>query len=273
MNEIGRLDAEDKKNLNKSLAEIEEMLKKKHTRKAEKKILEITKTPNYFIREYFGTKMAKTSYPELMEKIATKMLEHKFYGVRATALFFFYKMDEKHLEKIFAILEKTYDSVPWEVETIINEMWKHHPDRMKEKMLVWIEDEDEKKRALAFHGMDNIARLDTNYIMEFISKAIDDKSVEVQKKITHILTQVVRVNPILVFPYVHEWLLDANDQRIKTIWVSMKKLSNIVVQRSKRDQSHELVMLTEQTIEDWKRDPNNKVAEMGNKLHNIIKRR
>jgi 3-methyladenine DNA glycosylase AlkC len=108
--------------------------------------------------------------------------------------------------------------------------------------------------------------------MDFIGKVIDDETMEVQKKITHILTQVARVNPIVVFPYIREWLSDANDQRIKTIWVSMKKLANIVVQKNRRDSREEFVILTEQTIQDWMNDENENMSQMGERLWRIVQK-
>jgi hypothetical protein len=73
-----------------------------------------------------------------------------------------------------------------------------------------------------------------------------------------------------VYPYIREWLAKADDKRIKTIWVSMKKLANIVNQRSKRDKEHDFVLLTDQTIRDWKNDENKNVSHMGRKLFRII---
>jgi len=273
LNDIGRLDSEDRKELDQIIDEIHKLISKNYTKKAEKKLVEIAKTPNYFIREYLGKHLSNCEKIEHLEKIANNMISHKLYGVRATALFFLNDIYKNKPQKLFQILGKTYATIPWEVETVVDAMWRKYPTLMKEEMLIWVEDEDEKKRALSFHGMDNIARDDTNYIMNFVSKAIDDESMEVQKKITHILTQVVRVNPIVVFPYMREWLLEANDQRIKTIWVSMKKLSNIVVQRARRDKEQELVVLTKQTVIDWKNDDDKKVAEMGKKLYKIIKQK
>ncbi len=168
------------------------------------------------------------------------------------------------------LLEITFDSVPWEVESVINGMWKKYPDTMKEYMAAWIESENSQKRSLSFHGMENISRSDPIFIMDFIARAIDDDTMEVQKKITHILTQVARSNPIIVYPYVREWLAEADDRRTKTIWVSMKKLANIVVQRNRRDSKEEFVILTEQTVEDWRSDENENVSQMGDRLARII---
>ena len=272
MNEIGRLNGEDRKELNAFLDATFKLLDKNKIAQAEKKLIEISKTPNYFTREYLGRNLTKYEDHDKMMKITQRMLEHKLYGVRATALFYLYNFNFEEPEKIFEILEKTFDSVPWEVESIINDMWKRYADLMKERMSKWIESENSHKRALSFHGMENIANSDPNFIMAFIGKVIDDETMEVQKKITHILTQVARVNPIVVFPYIREWLSEADDQRIKTIWVSMKKLANIVVQKNRRDKTEEFVILTEQTIRDWMNDENENMSHMGERLWHIIQR-
>ncbi len=272
MNEIGRLNGEDRKEMNAFLDATFKLLDKNKIAQAEKKLVEISKTPNYFTREYLGRNLTNYEDHDKVMKITKHMLEHKLYGVRATALFYLYNFHIEEPENIFEILEKTFDSVPWEVESIINDMWKRYPDLMKDRMSIWIKSENSHKRALSFHGMENIANSDPNFIMDFIGKVIDDETMEVQKKITHILTQVARVNPIVVFPYIREWLSDANEQRIKTIWVSMKKLANIVVQKNRRDSKEEFVILTEQTIKDWTNDENENMSQMGERLWRIVKK-
>ena len=88
---------------------------------------------------------------------------------------------------------------------------------MKNYMPQWQKDNDEVKRSLSLHGMENIASSDPKFIMSFIGNMIDDESLEVQKKITHILTQVGRSKPNKCYPIVKKWLEDAEDKRIKTI--------------------------------------------------------
>ena len=88
MNDIGRLDSEDRKELDQIIDEIHKLISKNYTKKAEKKLVEIAKTPNYFIREYLGKHHSNCEKIEHLEKIANNMISHKLYGVRATALFF-----------------------------------------------------------------------------------------------------------------------------------------------------------------------------------------
>jgi len=270
LNEIGRLDSEDRLELNDELEEIFKLLNKDKLKVVEKRLINLAKTPNYFVREYIGKYLAKYEDHEKMIKLINGMLIHKIYGVRATALFYLYTIHYDEPEVLYKFVEETFDSVPWEVESIINNLWKRFPDMMKENMRSWIDSENSQQRALSFHGMECIAYDDPIYIMNYIAKAIDDETIEVQKKITHILTQVAKSNPIIVFPYIREWLAEADETRIKTIWVSMKKMANIVVQKNRRDQREEFVILTEQTIQDWKNDENENVAEMGKRLLRII---
>jgi 3-methyladenine DNA glycosylase AlkC len=272
LSKIGRLDSESRNELKEILDSIYKLLDENKKMKAEKKLVELSKTPNYFIREFTGKYLINYKDQRKIVPIVKKMISHKIYGVRATALFYYYMRYREDPEVMIKILEKSFEKIPWEVESIINEMWKRYPELMKERMKKWIVSDNSQQRALAFHGMENIAHSDPNYIMHFISTAIDDKTMEVQKKITHILTQVARANPIIVFPYIREWLSDADEKRIKTIWVSMKKLANIIIQRNHRERSGEFVLLTQQTINDWANDENENVAKMGKKLSYIINR-
>jgi len=271
LNTIGRLDNESRKELKDEVAIFFKLLDEDKKAKAEKKLFELSNTQNYFIREFVGKELIHYRDQRRIKPLATKMLKHKMYGIRATALFYFYKRYIEEEEKVLDILEQTFESTPWEVESIINDLWKKHPDLMKSRMTDWVVSKNSKKRALSFHGMENIANSDPGYIMNFVGKAIDDDNIDVQKKITHILTQVARANPVIVFPYIREWLADAEDQRIKTIWVSMKKLANIVNQRNRRDRHEEFVVLTQQTIEDWVSDDNENVSNMGERLARIIR--
>ncbi len=271
LKKIGRLDSDSIKELDLLLDSVFKLFDQGKKEKAEKELNKMAKTPNYFIREYIGKNLVKYSDQRKILAVAKRMLKHKMYGIRATALFYLYTRYMEDSEKILKLLNSNFETIPWEVESIINEMWKKFPDFMKIHMKEWQESKNEKKRALSFHGMENIARSDSNYIMEFISKSIDDETMDVQKKITHIMTQVARANPTIAFPYIREWLVTADERRIKTIWVSMKKLANIVKQKNRRDRSVEdFVILTEQTVNDWKNDENENVVNMGERLYRII---
>lgn len=273
LNKIGRLDSEDKKELMLILNHILDLVEDKKEDEAQKELKKLGMTQNYFIREFVGQELAGIDNQRILYPMIKELIDNKFYGARAISLFYLCKVHSNDVEEIFSILEQTFETTPWEVETIITNLWKDDPEFMKENMLKWIQSDNPKRRALSFHGMEFISNSDPAYIMDFISKAIDDDTIEVQKKITHILTQIARDNPIVVYPYVRQWLKEADERRVKTIWVSMKKLANIVNQRARRDDAEQFVMLTEQTIEDWVNDDDEKVVTMGEKLRYILSRR
>jgi 3-methyladenine DNA glycosylase AlkC len=264
---VGRLDTDDVKELDSRVEKILKQLQGGKHDLAKKKIFTLSNTANYFVRDSLGKLLAQYEDTEVMDEICLEMLDHKIYGIRATGLFYFYYKNLQNPRRILTILEKTFETIPWEAESIAFEMWKRNADVMKEIMPLWTASDNEKKRALSMHGMENIAGTDPQYIMNFVGNLIDDQSLEVQKKITHILTQVGRLRPNQCYPHIRQWLLEADDKRIKTIWVSMKKLANILVQRSKRDKSQEFIVVTQKIVKDWKADANPNVAQMGTRLH------
>jgi len=52
----------------------------------------------------------------------------------------------------------------------------------------------------------------------------------------------------------------------------MKKLTNIITQKSRREKSHEFVLLTQRTINDWKDDSDKTVASVGKGLAKLIRK-
>lgn len=270
---VGRLTGDDLKEMDDHVDKIFKALDKDNPGLAEKKILEMANTPNYFTREELGKRLANYEGNGTLDKICSEMLEHRLYGIRATALFYYYYKRQDNPAVIIKTIEKTIESVPWESETIAFDMWKHHSDIMKEQMPYWAESDNEKKRAMSMHGMENIASKDPAYIMNFINKLLDDESDEVQKKITHVLTQVGRMRPVQCYAAIKSWLLDADEKRIRTIWMTMKKLANILMQRSKREKTHDFINITQKTVKEWKSDPNQNVSQMGAKLAQIMNRK
>ncbi len=268
--QVGRLTGDDLKLMDEQVDMIFKALNKGNTIIAEEKIMELANTSNYFTREELGKRLANYTGRGKLDKICSAMLDHKLYGIRATALFYYYYKRQDEPEVIIKTIEKTIESVPWESETIALEMWKYHSDEMKKQMPVWAKSTNEKKRAMSMHGMENIAGKDPQYIMNFINVLLDDESDEVQKKITHLLTQVGRMRPTQCYAAIKNWLQDADEKRIRTIWMTMKKLANILMQRSKRDKTHDFINVTQKTVKEWKADPNPNVAQMGAKLAQII---
>jgi len=268
--EMGRLNLDDFKYLDASAEKIFRNVEKGKIALAEKQISEIGNTANYFVREELGKRLAQYEGNGEMDEICARLLDDFIYGVRATGLFYFYYKHQSHPEIIVKTIEKTFESVPWESETICFEMWKRAPEVMKEYMPQWAQSPNEKKRAISMHGMENIAAKHPQYILTFVSNLLDDESEEVQKKISHILTQVGRQRPLQCYNNVRRWLIDADDRRIRTIWQTMKKLANIFTQKSKRDKSADFINITQRTVQEWRNDPNPNVSNMGAKLAGII---
>lgn len=272
LRQVGRLTGDDLKIMDAQVEKVFKALDKDNSELAEKKIFELANTPNYFTREETGRRLATYEGDGKLDEICSNMLEHRLYGIRATALFYFYYKRQDDPAVIIKIIEKTIESVPWESETICFEMWKRQSEIMKEQMPIWAKSDNEKKRAMSMHGMENIAGRDPAYIMNFISELLDDESEEVQKKITHVLTQVGRMRPVQCYAAIKGWLADADEKRIRTVWMTMKKLANILMQRSKRDKTHDFINVTQKTVKEWKNDPNPNISQMGNKLAQIMNR-
>ena len=270
VNKIGRLtDREEKELKRETSAALEVYMTNK--KKGTKKLDELAACKNYFGREIVGKTIAQSEQKDEFADMMRDYLNAKNYAKRATALFFFLYYYQKQPEEMIEIVSEYYDSIKWEAENIMDQFWKDYPQLMKQNMLKWIESDDERKRSLSFHGLENFSEKDPHFVMEFITKIIDDESLEVQKKITHTLIQIARSRPAEVYPYVQELLKDADDRRVKTIWVSMKKLANSLKSANSKEKNSDFALLTKNTIKDWRSDKNKKVHIMGDKLFYIIK--
>lgn len=269
--EIGRLTDKEEQELIEETKKTLELVQK-DDKKGKAALEKLAGCKNYFGRLIIAETLAKSTLKEEIAKnFINKLLNLRNYAKRATALFFFYYYYDGEPEKIIDIVSKYYNDIKWEAENIMDQFWKKYPNLMKQNMLKWIESSDENKRSLSFHGLGNIAPKDPHFAMEFIEKIIDDESIEVQKKITHTIVQLARARPADVYPYLKEWLRDANEKRIKTIWVSMKKLTSSLTSNGK-ERNKDFEMLTKETIKDWKRDKNPKISTMGEKLYELIMR-
>ncbi|MCB5266278.1 MAG: DNA alkylation repair protein [Candidatus Cloacimonetes bacterium] len=271
--EVGRLNIDDYKVLDAQVEKIFRNLDKKNPDLAVKQIMELGNTANYFVREELGKRLAVYTGKGNLDKICGDLLEDFIYGVRATGLFYFYYKYQDSPEHIIKTLEKTFETVPWESETICFELWKSFPNAMREHMPLWAESPNEKKRAISMHGMENIAAKNPQFVLMFIGKLLDDDSEEVQKKISHILTQVGRVRPIQTYTNVRRWLIDADEARFHTIWQTLRKLANIFTQKSKRERGGDFMSITQRTVLEWKKDSNPNVQNMGNKLGSVVRMR
>ncbi|MCB5252451.1 MAG: DNA alkylation repair protein [Candidatus Cloacimonadaceae bacterium] len=271
--EVGRLNIDDYKILDAQVEKIFLNLDKKKPDQAIKLIMEMGNTANYFVREELGKRLAVYTGKGNLDKICGDLLEDFIYGVRATGLFYFYYKYQESPEHIIKTLEKTFETVPWESETICFEMWKNFPDAMREHMPLWAESDNEKKRAISMHGMENVASRNPQFVLMFVGRLLDDESEEVQKKISHILTQVGRVRPIQTYTNVRRWLIDADEARFHTIWQTLRKLANIFTQKSKRDHGSDFMSITQRTVQEWRKDKNPNVQNMGNKLGSVVRMR
>lgn len=268
--EVGRLNIDDYKLLDAQTEKIFRNLDKDKDTLAIKQIMELGNTANYFVREELGKRLAPYPGTGNLDAICGDLLSDFIYGVRATGLFYFYFKYQDSPEHIIKTLEKTFETVPWESETICFELWKRFPEAMREHMPLWAESDNEKKRAISMHGMENIAAKNPQFVLTFLSRLLDDESEEVQKKISHILTQVGRVRPVQTYTNVRRWLLDADDARFNTIWQTLKKLANIFTQKSKREKGNDFMNITKRTVQEWKADSNPRVQSMGTKLGSVI---
>lgn len=273
LNKIGKLDHEAKKELDTYLDEIFSLLDKGKAEQAKEKLKQVTNTQNYYIREYLGKALAEYHQKSKLEPIAEDMLRHRMYGIRATALFYFFEAYKDDFDKILNLLEETYDVIRWEAENMIKDLWKLYPDKMKEKMKKWVDSDDPQKQFLSIHGLENITKSDPETIIYFVSRLIRSDNLDVHKKLNQILGQALWENPIEMYPYIRQWIALGEEKIITTIWIVMKKIANTVFNRNQRHSQRELTMLTQQTIEDWSNDDNEYVAEMGSRLYGIMRKR
>lgn len=268
---IGRLNLDDYKLMDAQVEKIFLSLSKDKIDQAGKLITDMANTPNYFVREELGKRLANYDGPGAMEDLCVEFLEDHIYGIRATALFYFYYSRIDEVDVILKILEKTFESVPWETENILFELWKQDPVTMRKEMPFWAASPSEKKRAMSMHGMESIAIRNPQYVLNFIARLLDDDSEEVQKKISHLLTQVGRYRPLHTYINIRRWLKDGDENRARTIWNTMKKLASLAGQNNSREQSPDFVQVTRQTIAEWRSDRAPLVSQMGNRLTSIMR--
>lgn len=266
--ELGRLALKDIKDNDDKVNKIFKYINDGKIELGKKEIIKLLSTPNYFVREQIGKKLVDFHDGDLMDQIVLSMLGHKVYGVRAAIIFYYYLKYNHEPLKVINLLEMSWGDTPWEVEHILLEMWKKHPAIMKKEMPKWIKSQFEKQRSFAFHGMELIAADDPNFILNLIEKSIDDISPEVQKKISFLLFNVGINRPAETYPFLRHLLLDFNETRLKTVNVTMKKLISSAVhsKQSKNAKAKDFILLTNQTLKDWKNDPRKDISSLGKKL-------
>jgi len=268
---MGRLNLDDYKIMDAHVDKIFKNLDKGNNGIAERQIFDMANTQNYFVREELGKRLAVYEGKGKLERICGDMMEHNLYGIRATALFYFYYRHQSEPAIIAQTLDKTCETVPWESETICFEMWKKAPEVMQEYIPRWSTSENPKKREMSLHGMENIASRSPQYVLTFISRLLDDEDEEVQKKISHILVQVGRQRPLQTYASIRRWLLEGDETRARTIWATLKKLTSIFSQKNMRDKAQEFVSISQRVVKGWKSDSDPAVVQLGHKLGKLIK--
>ena len=170
--EMGRLNLDDYKIMDAQVEKIFKSLDKGKREQAIKEIEEMANTANYFVREEMGKRLAPYQGKGPLDEICAEMLDDFIYGIRATALFYFYYKRQDDPRVIVKTLEKTVESVPWESETICFELWKNYPEIMKEEMPHWAMSPNENKRSMSTHGMENIADKNPQDSLTFIGRLL-----------------------------------------------------------------------------------------------------
>ncbi|MCL2063293.1 MAG: hypothetical protein FWG98_02840 [Candidatus Cloacimonetes bacterium] len=272
--DLGRLDFRDIKVYDEKMSKIFHLLDEGQTEKAKDIIIKMLTTPNYFIREFVGKKLVNYQNKELMDQLILSFLGHKVYGVRAAVIFYYNLKFNKDPEKIISLLELCWNDTPWETEHVLHEMWQKYPAIMKKEMMRWAKSEFNKQRTLAYHGIEAIAGSDPTYITTIIELNLDSDNLELQKKITNVLTHAVKGSPAECYSFIREWLTNPSETRIKTLYITMKKLVSIAIHNhtnNKSPKNDEFYLLTMQSIKDWKADPDKSISSMGEKLVSYVK--
>ena len=273
--DMGRLGLREIKENEEKVEQVFKFIDEDEIEMAKKQIVELLNTPNYFIRELVGRKLVEYHDSDKMDRIIISFLGHKTYGVRAATLFYYFVkyFDDPH--KIMTMLNMSWCDTPWETEHVLHEMWLRYPEMMKKEMAIWAVSEFEKQRALAYHGLDELSNDEPHYVASMLEKNLDDEGGDVQKKLSNVLTQFIRIKPAEGYPYVREWLTNGSETRSKTLYLAIKKLVSIAVQGAssgKLSKNDDFYVLTMHTISDWKNDPNEFVASIGAKLVSFAKK-
>jgi 3-methyladenine DNA glycosylase AlkC len=273
--DLGRLELRDIKDTEAKINKIFKYLDDDKLQLAQTNIIKLLSTPNYFIRELVGKKFVEYHDSEKMDSVVLELIGHKTYGVRAATIFYHSLKNADNPQKIISLINSCWGETPWETEHVIYEMWTKYPEVMKDEMSRWALSEFEKQRALAYHGLEVLSNDDPYYVLRLLEINLNDESIEVQKKISNVITSLIRAKPAECYPYIREWLTDPREQRQKTLFLAVKKLASIALHAhasGKITKSDEFFMLTLHAINDWKTDPDENVATAGVKLAQGVKK-
>ena len=267
---IGRLNLDDYKLIDSQVEKIFVCLSKDKIEEATGLITEMANTQNYFVREELGKRLANYEGPGAMKEVCAKLLDDHIYGIRATALFYFYYSNIDNPEVLLHILSKTVETVRWESEHIIEELWKSHPELMRREMPQWALSPSPKKRAMSMHGMNKIALDSPQFVLMHLEKLVDDEDPEVQEKFVKILIQVGRHRPQHAYTNIYRWLKSGGEDRARLLWDALKVLVSIVARREREEQSNDFWAVTKKAVSDWRKDPSPLVSQMGNRLQQLL---
>ncbi len=267
---IGRLNLDDYKLIDSQVEKIFINLGKDRIQEATELITEMANTQNYFVREELGKRLATYEGPGAMKEVCSKLLDDHIYGIRATALFYFYYSNIDNPEVLLRILSKTAETVRWESEHIIEELWKSHPELMKQEMAQWALSPSPKKRAMSMHGMERVALDSPQFVLMHLEKLLDDEDPDVQEKFVKTLISVARHRPQHAYMNVLRWLKFGDEDRARLLWDALKVLAAIVARREREDQSNDFWTITRRVVGDWRKDSSPLVSQMGNRLHQIL---
>ncbi len=267
---IGRLKLDDYKLMDSQVEKIFINLGKDRIEQATELIIEMANTPNYFVREEFGKRLAKYEGPGAMEEVCSKLLDDHIYGIRATALFYYYYRNIDNLPVLIEILGRTVQSVKWESEHILEELWKRSPELMKQQMPKWALSPSAKKRAMSMHGMDSIVQSSPQFVLTHLDSLIDDEDAEVREAFVKLLIQVGCHRPQHSYVNVYRWLKDGTEDRARLLWDALKVMASIVARGERENQSGDFWTITRRTVSDWRKDPNELISQMGARLSQIL---
>jgi len=267
---IGRLNLDDYKLIDSQVEKIFVCLSKDKIEEATELITAMANTQNYFVREELGKRLANYEGPGAMKEVCAKLLDDHIYGIRATALFYFYYSNIDNPEVLLHILSKTVETVRWESEHIIEELWKSHPELMRREMPQWALSPSPKKRAMSMHGMNKIALDSPQFVLMHLEKLVDDEDPEVQEKFVKILIQVGRHRPQHAYTNIYRWLKSGSEDRARLLRDAVKVLVSIVARREREEQSNDFWAVTKKAVSDWRKDPSPLVSQMGNRLQQLL---
>lgn len=66
--------------------------------------------------------------------------------------------------------------------------------------------------------------------------------------------------------------MGASEERVDAIWQTLRKLGSIFSQKNQRDKGFDFMNVTKRVIQEWKNDPDPNVAQMSNRLGQLLRK-